>query len=144
MMMQQVDRTKIVESFLEVSFSKEEDFRKVKETLTRIGIASWNKKTLVQSCHILHKQGKYYITHFKEMFKLDGKPTDFTEEDVARRNTIANLLNEWGMFKLVKPDRSASPTLANKNLVILSYDDSRDWNLVAKYDIGKKRFVRRQ
>ena len=91
------------DSMLEVTIKQPDDFLKIRETLTRIGVASRKDKTLFQSCHILHKQGKYFITHFKELFALDGKPTNFTDEDVARRNTIANLLSEWGLVELRNP-----------------------------------------
>lgn len=134
-----IDRDAIIKNFVEVQFEKDDDFRKVKETLTRIGIASWNKRRLIQSCHILHKQGRYYLLHFKELFMLDNRPTDFTEEDIARRNTVANMLHEWGMFKLLDPVKSSAPVLSNKNLVVLSHNESKDWDLVAKYNIGKKK-----
>ena len=98
-----------IDNMVEVTLKEADDFLKVRETLTRIGVASKKSETLFQSCHILHKQGKYYIVHFKELFGLDGKPTDFTNDDVARRNTIANLLAEWGLVDLVVPERSIDP-----------------------------------
>jgi hypothetical protein len=113
----------------------------VKETLTRIGVASKKDKTLYQSCHILHKQGRYYLVHFKEMFMLDGKPTDFSEEDHGRRNTIANLLAEWGLVTLVDPKKSAEPLTPLNRIKIISYGEKPEWNLVAKYSLGKKRYT---
>lgn len=127
-----------VENLVEVRLVKEDDFLKVRETLTRIGIASKKDKTLYQSCHILHKQGKYYIVHFKELFKLDGKPTNFDEEDIGRRNTIANLLNEWGLVSLVNKNKSADPLTPISQIKILPFSEKDTWTLVAKYNIGKK------
>ena len=101
----------LIQAMIEVKLDEPDDFLKVRETLTRIGIASRKEKTLFQSCHILHKQGKYYIVHFKELFALDGKTTNFTENDQARRNSIANLLAEWELISLVEPDKSAEPTV---------------------------------
>jgi len=100
----------IVDSMVEVRLKSPEDFLKVRETLTRIGVASKKDRKLYQSCHILHKRGRYFIVHFKELFALDGKPTDFSEDDIGRRNTITNLLGEWGLVDLVD-DRSKSPTV---------------------------------
>lgn len=127
-----------VENLIEVKLVKEDDFLKVRETLTRIGIASKKDKTLYQSCHILHKQGRYYIVHFKELFKLDGKPSNFDEEDVSRRNTIVNLLNEWGLVTLVDRQRSSEPTAPISQIKILPYNEKDSWSLVAKYNIGRK------
>jgi Bacteriophage translational regulator len=101
--------TVTVETLLEITLKQDDDFLKVRETLTRIGVASRKDKRLYQSCHILHKKGKYYIVHFKELFSLDGKPTDFDESDLGRRNTIANLLAEWGIVQLVDKQRSETP-----------------------------------
>jgi hypothetical protein len=127
-------------SMIEVLLKEQDDFLKVRETLTRIGIASKRDKTLFQSCHILHKQGKYYIVHFKELFALDGKPTNWpNEDDMARRNTIINLLAEWGLIGLVDPARSESPTSPLSQIKILPYKEREEWNLVAKYNIGKKK-----
>ena len=129
-----------LDDFVEVKLPDPQAFLKVKETLTRIGVASKKDKTLYQSCHILHKQGRYYLVHFKEMFMLDGKPTDFSEEDRGRRNTIANLLAEWGLITLVDAQKSADPvTLLNRRKII-SYGEKNEWNLAAKYSLGKKRF----
>ena len=129
-----------LDEFVEVKLPDPQAFLKVKETLTRIGVASKKDKTLYQSCHILHKQGHYYLVHFKEMFMLDGKATDFTEEDRGRRNTIANLLAEWGLVTLVEPSKSAEPLTPLNRIKIISYGEKGDWNLVAKYSLGKKKF----
>ena len=129
-----VDLSTIVEVLIE----QDDDFLKIRETLTRIGIASRKDMTLYQSCHILHKQGKYYIVHFKELFALDGKPTNFDESDIARRNTIANLLAEWGLIKLVDESKSAEPVAPLSQIKIISYSEKDQWNLVAKYNIGRK------
>lgn len=124
---------------IEVTLVNEDDFLKVRETLTRIGIASKKDHILYQSCHILHKQGKYYIVHFKELFALDGKPANFGEDDVARRNTIANLLAEWGLIKLVDKIKSEDPVAPLSQIKILPHKEKDDWNLVAKYNIGRKK-----
>src|SRR6056300_1229716 len=128
----------ITKDLVEVTFPQKDDFLKIRETLTRIGIASRKDMTLYQSCHILHKQGKYYIVHFKELFALDGKPTNFDESDIARRNTIANLLAEWGLIKLVDESKSAEPVAPLSQIKIISYSEKDQWNLVAKYNIGRK------
>lgn len=124
---------------VEVTLKEADDFLKVRETLTRIGVASKKSETLFQSCHILHKQGKYYIVHFKELFGLDGKPTDFTNDDVARRNTIANLLAEWGLVDLVVPEKSIDPVSPLSQIKVIPFSQKGDWELVTKYNIGKKR-----
>ena len=129
----------IIQDMVEVKLNEPDDFLKVRETLTRIGIASRKEKTLFQSCHILHKQGKYYIVHFKELFALDGKTTNFTENDQARRNSIANLLAEWELVELVETDKSAEPTVPLSQLKILSFKEKDEWNLTPKYNIGNKR-----
>lgn len=128
----------VIDSLIEVTLPNEEDFLKIKETLTRIGVASKKDRKLYQSCHILHKQGKYYIVHFKELFALDGKPSNFSEEDVGRRNTIVNLLAEWGLLKLVIGERSQEPRTPLSQIKILAYKDRNEWELVAKYNIGRK------
>jgi len=128
-----------LESMVEAKLAEEEDFLKVRETLTRIGVASRKDRTLYQSCHILHKQGKYYIVHFKELFALDGKPTNFAEEDIARRNTIANLLTEWGLITLVDPIKTEEPVAPLSQIKIISYKDKDAWELITKYNIGKKK-----
>ena len=124
---------------VEVLLNEPDDFLKVRETLTRIGVASRKEKKLYQSCHILHKQGRYYLVHFKELFALDGKTTNFTENDTARRNSIANLLSEWELIKLVNPDKSAEPTVPLSQLKILSFKEKDEWDLTPKYNIGNKR-----
>ena len=130
-----------IEELLEVRLKNEDDFLKVKETLTRIGVASRKEKTLYQSCHILHKRGKYYIVHFKELFALDGKNTDFEENDLARRNTIANLLAEWDLVEIVDKDQSDYPVAPLSQIKIIAHKEKYDWQLTAKYNIGKKRNV---
>lgn len=124
---------------VEVILRDPEDFLKIKETLTRIGIASSQDNTLYQSCHILHKQGRYAIVHFKEMFLLDGKNSDFNEDDKARRNTIANLLHDWELYDLVDEEKTEEPTVPIKDIKILSFKEKPNWKLVAKYQIGKKK-----
>lgn len=124
---------------IEVRLFKSDDFLKVKETLTRIGIASSNKQTLYQSCHILHKQGRYAIMHFKELFALDGKETDLSESDLARRNTIVNLLKEWNLVTVADLERDYGPSAAMSQIKIISHANKRDWTLVSKYTIGRKK-----
>ena len=127
-----------INSFVEIKLKKEDDFLKVKETLTRIGVASKKDKTLYQSCHILHKQGRYYIVHFKELFALDGKPSNFSEGDIARRNTIVNLLKEWGLIEIVNTTSTESPISPISQIKVLPFKEKNEWNLSAKYNIGKK------
>ena len=127
-----------IEDMVEVLLEEKDDFLKVRETLTRIGLASKKDNTLYQSCHILHKQGKYYIVHFKELFALDGKETDLTENDIARRNTIVNLLAEWELVKIVNKDQTKEPIVSMSQVKIIPYKEKDDWNLVTKYSIGKK------
>jgi hypothetical protein len=129
----------LVERLVEVELPNDESFLKVKETLTRIGIASRKDKKLYQSCHILHKQGKYYIVHFKELFMLDGKINNFSEEDQGRRNTIINLLEEWGLIKVVQASQTEDPVAPLSQIKILPYKEKDEWELVAKYSIGKKK-----
>jgi|TARA_R100000951_G_scaffold32542_2_gene27722 hypothetical protein len=124
---------------IEVTLDQQDDFLKVRETLTRIGIASRKDQTLYQSCHVLHKQGKYYIVHFKELFALDGKPVNFDQADVARRNTIANLLSDWGLIKLVDADKSVDPVAPMSQIKIIPHKDKSEWTLEAKYTIGRKK-----
>ena len=128
----------VIDNLIEVTLPNEEDFLKIKETLTRIGVASKKDRKLYQSCHILHKQGKYYIVHFKELFALDGKPSNFSEEDMGRRNTIVNLLAEWGLLKIVIIEKSQEPRTPLSQIKILAYKDRNEWELVAKYNIGRK------
>ncbi len=129
-----------VEDLIEIRLREPDDFLKVRETLTRIGVSSRTEKKLYQSCHILHKRGKYYIVHFKELFALDGMPTNFTENDVARRNTIANLLAEWELVELVEANRTQEPVAPISQIKILSYGEKSEWQLQPKYNIGKRRY----
>ena len=128
-----------INELVEVTLPNPDNFLKVRETLSRIGVASKKDKTLYQSCHILHKQGRYYIVHFKQLFLLDGKQSDFVEDDRARLNTIANLLSEWELVSLVDENKSAEPVAPLSQIKIISHKEKTDWNLVAKYNIGKKR-----
>lgn len=127
-----------VDDLVEVKLAQPDDFLKVKETLTRIGISSRRENKLYQSCHILHKRGKYYIVHFKELFSLDGLPTDIDEKDIARRNTITSLLEEWGLVRVVDTTKIESLKLPLNQLKILSFREKSDWVLCPKYHIGKK------
>jgi len=131
--------TVIVDSLVEVKIAEQEDFLKIKETLTRIGVASRKEKKLYQSCHILHKQSKYYIVHFKELFALDGKPSNFSDEDKGRRNTIAKLLEDWGLIKVVDDKSIDDPRTPMSQIKILTHKEKNDWELVAKYNIGRKK-----
>ena len=124
------------EQMLEVVLKEPDDFLKVRETLSRIGVASRKDKTLFQSCHILHKQGKYYIVHFKELFALDGKASSIVENDISRRNTIANLLKDWGLVNIVGELGEVAPL---SQIKVLSYKEKGDWTLETKYSIGKKK-----
>jgi len=125
------------DNMLEVALKEPDDFLKVRETLSRIGVASRKEKTLFQSCHILHKQGKYYIVHFKELFALDGKDTNLSENDIARRNTISNLLSDWGLVKVVKESEVEAAPLSQ--IKVISFKDKENWKLETKYNIGKKK-----
>ena len=125
------------DTMLEVALKEPDDFLKVRETLSRIGVASRKEKTLFQSCHILHKQGKYYIVHFKELFALDGKDTNLSENDIARRNTISNLLSDWGLVKVVKESEVEAAPLSQ--IKVISFKDKENWKLETKYNIGKKK-----
>ena len=124
------------EHMLEVGLNEPDDFLKVRETLSRIGVASRKEKKLYQSCHILHKQGKYYIVHFKELFALDGKQTNLSENDIARRNTISNLLKDWDLIS-IKGDASNVAPLSQ--IKVLSFREKNEWTLETKYNIGKKK-----
>jgi hypothetical protein len=128
-----------IKELIEVTLPDPENFLKVKETLSRIGVASKKDKTLYQSCHILHKQGKYYIVHFKQLFLLDGKQSDFTEDDRGRLNVIANLLDEWQLVDLADRDKSSDPLIPLSQVKIIPHKEKSDWTLVTKYTIGKKR-----
>ena len=125
-----------INSLVEVTLNNPDDFLKVRETLTRIGVASKKEKTLYQSCHILHKQGRYYIVHFKELFALDGKETNLSENDIARRNTVANLLKEWGLVDVLGNSENVAPL---SQIKVLSYREKDEWTLETKYNIGKKK-----
>ena len=125
------------DSMLEITLNDPDDFLKVRETLTRIGVASRKEKKLFQSCHILHKQGRYFIVHFKELFLLDGKKSTLEESDVARRNTIATLISDWGLITIDKPDR-ALPAAPLRQIKIISFKDKNQWELCPKYNIGRK------
>ena len=129
----------LIDTLVEITLPNAETFLKVKETLTRVGIASRKDKKLYQSCHILHKQGKYYIVHFKELFMLDGKLNNFDDEDKGRRNTIANLLEEWGLVSVVNPEMVEDPIAEISQIKILAHSEKGEWELVAKYSIGKKK-----
>ena len=129
----------LIENFIEIRLGEEDDFLKVRETLTRIGVASRKDKVLYQSCHILHKQGKYYLVHFKELFALDGKESNFSEEDKGRRNSIAKLLQDWGLIKVVDEDRIVDPVAPMSQIKILPHKEKKDWLLTAKYNIGRKK-----
>lgn len=125
-------------NFVEIKLVEQDDFLKVKETLTRIGVSSRKEKVLYQSCHILHKQGHYYIVHFKELFMLDGKPSNISENDIQRRNAIAKLLEEWGLVTIVNPSLIAENIAPLYQIKIISFREKDDWQLIAKYNIGKK------
>ena len=124
------------EQMLEISLKEPDDFLKVRETLSRIGVASRKEKKLYQSCHILHKQGRYYIVHFKELFALDGKKTNLSENDIARRNTITTLLRDWGLVEILG---EPSPVAPLSQIKVLSYREKSEWTLETKYNIGKKK-----
>ena len=128
-----------ISKFVEVELNEEDDFLKVRETLTRIGVSSRKERILYQSCHILHKQGKYYIVHFKELFALDGKPSNISENDIQRRNTIANLLEQWGLIKILNPHIVKDDMAPIHQIKIIAFKEKDDWELVTKYNIGKKK-----
>ena len=124
------------ERMLEVKLKEPDDFLKVRETLSRIGVASRKERKLYQSCHILHKQGRYYIVHFKELFALDGKDTNISENDVARRNSIAALLGDWGLIEIIGDTEPKAPL---SQIKVISFKEKSEWDLETKYNIGKKR-----
>jgi len=126
------------EQMLEIGLKEPDDFLKVRETLSRIGVASRKERKLYQSCHILHKQGRYYIVHFKELFALDGKKTNLSENDISRRNTIANLLKDWGLVEIFGKAESVAPL---SQIKVLSFREKSEWTLETKYNIGKKKEV---
>ena len=125
--------------FVEIKLEKADDFLKVKETLTRIGVSSRKDKTLYQSCHILHKQGQQYIVHFKELFSLDGKLANISDNDIQRRNAIAKLLQDWGLVKIVNPKIIENNIAPIHQIKIIAFREKNDWQLVSKYNIGKKK-----
>lgn len=129
----------LLETLLEIRIAEDEDFLKIKETLTRIGVASKKDRKLYQSCHILHKRGRYYIVHFKELFLLDGKQSDFSDEDRGRRNTIAGLLEDWNLFEIVDREKHSEPRASLSNIKIISYKEKSEWELCSKYTIGKRK-----
>jgi len=122
-----------IDDLLEVTLKQDDDF------LTRIGVSSRRENKLYQSCHILHKRGKYYIVHFKELFALDGLPTDISETDIGRRNAIANLLDEWELLEVVDIEKTENPRVSLAQIKILSYNEKKDWELIPKYHIGRRR-----
>lgn len=128
-----------VEDLLEIRLKAEDDFLKVRETLTRIGVSSKKENKLYQSCHILHKRGKFYIVHFKELFALDGLSTDIDDTDIGRRNTIANLLEEWGLVEVVDSKKASDPIVSLAQMKIIPHKDKSNWELVPKYHIGRKK-----
>jgi hypothetical protein len=125
--------------FIEVSLTEQDDFLKVRETLTRIGVSSRKERILYQSCHILHKQGRYYLVHFKEMFALDGKPSNISENDIQRRNAIAKLLEEWELIVILNPQLMIDNIAPIHQIKIISYREKDEWELVSKYNMGKKK-----
>jgi len=129
----------LVDTLVEIKLKDDNDFLKIKETLTRIGVISRKDKKLFQSCHILHKKGKYYIVHFKELFALDGKSTDFSEEDKGRRNTITSLLEEWNLLDVVDASKMESPRTPMNQIKVIPYKEKCEWTLEQKYSIGSKR-----
>lgn len=125
-------------TFIEVSLKEQDDFLKVRETLTRIGVSSRREKILYQSCHILHKRGQYYIVHFKELFALDGKDSSIVDNDIERRNAIAKLLEEWELVKIINPEIMIDKIAPIHQIKIISFREKDQWELVSKYNIGKK------
>ena len=123
---------------LEVTLKNPDDFLKVRETLSRIGVASRKEKILYQSCHILHKQGRYFIVHFKELFALDGKDADFSDNDIQRRNTVAHLLSDWGLITILNPEIHADKAPLNQ-IKVIAFKEKNEWELVQKYNIGRKK-----
>ena len=128
-----------IEDLLEITLKVEDDFLKVRETLTRIGVSSKKENKLYQSCHILHKRGKFYIVHFKELFALDGLPTDIDDTDIGRRNTITTLLEEWGLLTIVDSAKAAEPIISLAQMKIIPFKEKNNWELIPKYHIGRKK-----
>ena len=131
-----MDETDLIQDLVEITFSEKDDFLKIRETLSRIGVASRKEKELFQSCHILHKKGKYYIVHFKELFKLDGKQTNFDESDMGRRNTIVDLLRQWNLVKVLNPQQILDPRAPLSQIKVIPYKEKNEWKLTQKYSIG--------
>jgi len=131
-----MDEHDIVKDLIEITFPEKDDFLKIRETLSRIGVASRKDKELFQSCHILHKKGKYYIVHFKELFLLDGKQTNIDESDIGRRNTIIDLLQQWNLLKVNDPSKISEPKSPLSQIKVVSYKEKSDWKLTTKYSIG--------
>ncbi len=132
-----MDEFDLVKDLIEITFPERDDFLKIRETLSRIGVASRKEKELFQSCHILHKKGKYYIVHFKELFKLDGKPTNFDESDTGRRNTIVDLLRQWNLVTVVDPTSIIEPRAPLSQIKVIPFKEKPEWKLTPKYSIGK-------
>ena len=131
-----MDEQDLIQDLVEITFPEKDDFLKIRETLSRIGVASRKEKELFQSCHILHKKGKYYIVHFKELFKLDGKQTNFDESDVGRRNTIIDLLRQWSLVKVLNPQQILDPRAPLSQIKVIPYKEKSEWKLTQKYSIG--------
>ena len=131
-----MDETDLIQDLVEITFPEKDDFLKIRETLSRIGVASRKEKELFQSCHILHKKGKYYIVHFKELFKLDGKQTNFDESDLGRRNTIIDLLRQWNLVKVLDSNQISQPRAPLSQIKVIPYKEKLEWKLTQKYSIG--------
>ena len=131
-----MDDNEQVKDLVEITFPEKDDFLKIRETLSRIGVASRKDKELFQSCHILHKKGKYYIVHFKELFKLDGKQTNFDEGDLGRRNTIVDLLRQWNLVKVLNPQQILAPRAPLSQIKVIPFKEKSEWILTQKYSIG--------
>ena len=131
-----MDEQDLIQDLVEITFPEKDDFLKIRETLSRIGVASRKEKELFQSCHILHKKGKYYIVHFKELFKLDGKQTNFDESDIGRRNTIIDLLRQWNLVKVLNPQQILDPRAPLSQIKVIPYKEKNEWKLTQKYSIG--------
>lgn len=131
-----MEEDKLVQELVEITFPEKDDFLKIRETLSRIGVASRKDKELFQSCHILHKKGKYYIVHFKELFKLDGKQTNFDESDMGRRNTIIDLLKQWNLISVLKESQIIEPRAPLSQIKVIPFKEKTEWKLTQKYSIG--------
>ena len=131
-----MDETDLIQDLVEITFPEKDEFLKIRETLSRIGVASRKEKELFQSCHILHKKGKYYIVHFKELFKLDGKQTNFDESDLGRRNTIIDLLRQWNLVKVLNPQQILDPRAPLSQIKVIPFKEKSEWILTQKYSIG--------